>query len=636
MMKFIRNAGLQRKMLFSSSLYLILLGAIVYFSVNSSAMITALSTSQRNSDKAVDLIRQASLGIEAYINKTISYSELEQKYQALLPEFKAHNLPSDFQDLMGRIGEVEGIRSKNAEIAKQIDELTDYAIEQSNQYIRGAVAKLVDETTRGSVSTLEMQVIVGANVNTSSNYQLKVLFGRMQVDTHENQALQALLSTLLKNVENDVKGLAGTQFEALPINARNSVLKVRDLASNYVKNVEAVQPIQQAVFDGINKHLKAIEDVKSANGAELFVRLKDYLKHMLVIILVISVIGILTSILTARSVSRTLKAIIEGLTGTSREVGSGAGQLSQASQSLAEGSSEQAASIEETSSSLEEMASMTKQNADNAGQANQLMIETTQVVSTANESMKHLNASMLGISKASEETSKIIKTIDEIAFQTNLLALNAAVEAARAGEAGAGFAVVADEVRNLAMRAAEAAKNTASLIEGTVKRVTEGTAVVEKTNSAFSRAASSVAKMGELVGEITASSNEQAQGIEQINKAVAEMDQVVQQNAAHAEQSASASQEMSAQAEHMKDYIAKLAALIGGATAARAHSHPNMPKGPKSRPAGREKPADGRTPSRNAGGNNDRAPKRLGEPVPGNTGKAAHLIPFNEEEMADF
>jgi methyl-accepting chemotaxis protein len=178
--------------------------------------------------------------------------------------------------------------------------------------------------------------------------------------------------------------------------------------------------------------------------------------------------------------------------------------------------------------------------------------------------MQSLTGSMKEIIAASEETSKIIKTIDEIAFQTNLLALNAAVEAARAGEAGAGFAVVAEEVRNLAMRAADAAKNTSVLIEGTVKKIKDGSNLVIKTNEAFAEVAISASKVGELVGEIAAASQEQAQGIDQINKAVAEMDKVTQQTAANAEESASASEEMNAQAEQMKHISSTLLNIIGG------------------------------------------------------------------------
>ena len=207
-----------------------------------------------------------------------------------------------------------------------------------------------------------------------------------------------------------------------------------------------------------------------------------------------------------------LHRVASGLSCASEEVNSAAGRVSGVSQSLSQGASEQAASLEETSASLEEMASMTRTNADNAHQADALMGETTKIVDHANQFMGGLTQSMREVSVASEETAKIIKTIDEIAFQTNLLALNAAVEAARAGEAGAGFAVVADEVRALAMRASEAARNTAALIEGTVDKVKEGSDLVTKTAEAFSQVAGSTGKIRELVAEIAAASGEQAQG----------------------------------------------------------------------------------------------------------------------------
>ncbi len=282
---------------------------------------------------------------------------------------------------------------------------------------------------------------------------------------------------------------------------------------------------------------------------------------VLTVALIMVAIGYFLSRSLVRPMLRSMSIIDRG----ANEVSIAADQVSSSGQELAEGASEQAASIEETSSSLEEMSSMTKQNADNARQADRLMAGTKESVSRSTQIMDRLTTSMGEISKASEETSKIIRTIDEIAFQTNLLALNAAVEAARAGEAGAGFAVVADEVRNLAVRAAEAAKNTAGLIEGTVKKIKEGAELVEKTDAEFRQVALDVERSGDLVGQISAATADQSQGIEQINKAVSEMDKVVQQNAANAEESASASEELSAQAALMKDTVAELVAMVQGA-----------------------------------------------------------------------
>jgi methyl-accepting chemotaxis protein len=271
-----------------------------------------------------------------------------------------------------------------------------------------------------------------------------------------------------------------------------------------------------------------------------------------------------------------LARIAAGLGAMAQEVKVAAGQVAGSSQSLAQGAAEQAAALEETSSSLEEMSSMTRANADHARQADALMAEAARVVDAANRSMDHLTASMQEVSAASRDTAKIIRTIDEIAFQTNLLALNAAVEAARAGEAGAGFAVVADEVRSLAMRAAEAAKNTAVLIEATVARVKEGTDLVGQTAGAFSQVAGSTGKVKELVSEIAAASGEQAQGVDQINRALQEMNQVTQKTAAGAQESASVSEELNRHSENMDVAVGQLTMVVTGREqgAASGAAHP--------------------------------------------------------------
>ncbi len=261
---------------------------------------------------------------------------------------------------------------------------------------------------------------------------------------------------------------------------------------------------------------------------------------------------------------RRFQAVNHQLSQTADQLNATSDQISTASQSLADGASRQAAALQQTSSSLEQMASMTRSNADQATEANGLMKETRQVIAEANQAVDGLIQSMSEVSRASEETRKVIHTIDEIAFQTNLLALNAAIEAARAGETGAGFAVVADEVRNLALRATEAAGNTAGMIEGTLSAIRAGSGAVEQTGDAFRRIDDQSAKVSGIVEEIAAASNEGAEGISQMSHTVADMDEVTQQNAANAQQTSAAAQEMDAQARRLNGFIDDLSILISG------------------------------------------------------------------------
>ena len=256
-----------------------------------------------------------------------------------------------------------------------------------------------------------------------------------------------------------------------------------------------------------------------------------------------------------KEMSDNLNQIIGEINMATGQVASGAAQVSSSSQALSQGATEQAASLEQITSSMTEMGSQTKLNAENASQANQLASQTRTAAEGGSVKMQEMVSAMGEINEAGQNISKIIKVIDEIAFQTNLLALNAAVEAARAGRHGKGFAVVAEEVRNLAARSAKAAKETAELIEGSVEKTKNGTDIAQATSDALGEIVTSVTKVTDLIGEIAAASNEQAQGINQTNQALGQVDQVTQQNTASAEESAAASEELSGQAVHMKSMM---------------------------------------------------------------------------------
>lgn len=289
-------------------------------------------------------------------------------------------------------------------------------------------------------------------------------------------------------------------------------------------------------------------------------------------------VALVFGVFLAAAIVRSLKSIIAELSTGADQVATAASQVSSSSQSLASVASQQAASFEQTHSSLAEMTSMTQMTAKDAEAADGRIQGVRQVIEDVDGLMAQLNRSMNAISEASNETSRIIKTIDEIAFQTNLLSLNAAVEAARAGEAGAGFAVVADEVRNLATRAGDAAKQTSALLNDTIKKIADGTDLTARTHEAFSSVTESATAVGALVKKITDAAGQQARDIDQMDQAMRQLDTTTQQNAASAEESAAASEALNAQAEEMQSIVASLEQLVGSsADSEKAEPDPLLP-----------------------------------------------------------
>ncbi len=560
-----RNMRLSYRLIIPNLLYLLLLAAGTGLYLWSNETADGLQGHQESLADLSAKINEAATETRRYVGGEAQADEAIASLATLDACAADSTVSVDTAEPRTMVEQMESIRQRNEQIENQVYELLTASIGLSNGYIEMCVKKLADPKAQADVTQLERLVIIGANLNTSSNYEIMVRFEKLKQSISAGDDLAAYLETAIANSIRDVERLKGTPFAKIPVAARDANVKIKALTTEFVANSVERHQIRDSLFAALDKAVSRVDQGSRAQTATTFDTIGSSLLLLVGVMAIIGTIGMVTGVWQAQSVSRVLRRAVEGVLGGSRQMTGAADQVSASSESLAQGSTEQAAALQETVASVEEIASGVGKTAENSELIRRMMTqEAAENFGVVQQRMKQMAGNLDETIAASNETAKVVRTIDEIAFQTNLLALNAAVEAARAGEAGKGFAVVAEEVRSLAQRSAEAAKSTQYLIEAASAKTRDTTGMYQQVVEALDKNAELAQQVAGLVVEVATASKDQSEGIQQISTALEQMDTVTQSTAATAEESASASQELNAQAREINGAVASLQSLLTG------------------------------------------------------------------------
>jgi len=478
-----------------------------------------------------------------YTMNTINTQSENMYYNNLVPSQKLASIQAAMEDI--RANQLLAVYERNPGTLQTRLDAINAAVESDNTLLKEYEATIQDDENKAMYTTLTNSLTAYRELRNANLELVKV----QKYD--EAQAGLDKVSQARQTVDEDLKALIAYNTsqaeEVLAQNTANFTTQSTVMIIFIIVGIAVAVGLGLMVANMISKPLRRMVDSAEeiANG-NLDVTIKIDSRDE------VGELGLAFVKMTDH-----INEIMTNIDSAAEQVAAGSKQIADSSMGLSQGATEQASSIEQLTASIEEISAQTRLNADNASEANELAELTRANAVQGNNEMKRMLESMEEINESSANISKIIKVIDEIAFQTNILALNAAVEAARARQHGKGFAVVAEEVRNLAARSADAAKETTRMIEGSIKKVDDGTKIATTTAAALNKIVDDVAKVSGIVGNIASASNEQAIGISQINQGIMQVSEVVQMNSATSEESASASEELSSQAELLREQAAR-------------------------------------------------------------------------------